>query len=342
MRSMGHLVVLLLVAFGTFGCGDGDRSTSGMEQAAGTAGSSAGLGSSGSGGSSSSGTAGEGGAGTGGTDAGGTGTITPAAEWASWSMPNPQSTGLPNPQSYTDNGDGTVLDDVTGLVWQESVDAMQYTSASAAQHCLDQGGSWRLPTLIELASLVDYTRFNPAIDDVTFPDTPVIVPAVAFLSSSPFLIEPSTSWIVDFSDGTAAGNVVTTAYSVRCVDGSGTREPSEHYSVESDGVRDNGTGLLWQEPMSESDYTFAAAAEYCPTLGTGWRVPSVKELQTLVDRGRRSPAIDARFFPNTRDVAFWTSSPLASFAAYAWRVDFWTGYALNDSVDSLLGVRCVR
>ena len=78
--------------------------------------------------------------------------------------PNP-ATATPHPSSYTDAGDGTVQDNVTGLVWQSSVTASQAFSWDDADLCagLTLGGRvWRLPTRIELLSIVDFTRTGPA------------------------------------------------------------------------------------------------------------------------------------------------------------------------------------
>jgi hypothetical protein len=53
-------------------------------------------------------------------------------------MPNSQvdvTAGAPNLESYTDNGDGTVTDNVTGLMWQQAVPATTYTWANAVAYC---------------------------------------------------------------------------------------------------------------------------------------------------------------------------------------------------------------
>lgn len=63
------------------------------------------------------------------------------------------------PASYTDNGDGTVTDDNTALVWQKSPpnDRLQYADALAYCAALDLGGrsDWRVPSIKELYSLAD-------------------------------------------------------------------------------------------------------------------------------------------------------------------------------------------
>src|SRR5262249_6415642 len=49
------------------------------------------------------------------------------SSWARWPMPNPPITGLPNPQSYETSTPGIVLDKLTGLMWERTVDANSYT-----------------------------------------------------------------------------------------------------------------------------------------------------------------------------------------------------------------------
>jgi hypothetical protein len=74
-----------------------------------------------------------------------------------------------------------------------------------------------------------------------------------------------------------------------------------------------------------------------------WRMPHVKELEGIADRGRVNPAIDPTYFPNTPSSVFWSGSPYAYGSYYAWNVDFSNGYAYG-YVDrySSYSVRLVR
>ncbi len=101
---------------------------------------------------------------------------------------------------YTDNGDGTVTDTSTGLMWQQAGSSNSMTWEQALAYCegLNLGGytDWRLPTIKELYSLVDYTRYDPAINSVYFPrpalaakgegrrTPPSLLPALAQRSST--------------------------------------------------------------------------------------------------------------------------------------------------------------
>ena len=86
------------------------------------------------------------------------------------------------------------------------------------------------------------------------------------------------------------------------------------------------------------------AKTYCSALPLdkgGWRLPTLKELLTLVDRSVKLPAIDLIAFPNTKSYLFWTTTLYAPSSGEAWLVDFSWGNASNISVSNVLQVRCV-
>lgn len=118
-------------------------------------------------------------------------------------MPNDRSTtstGAPNAASYTDNGDGTVTDKVTGLMWQQATSG-PYNWTEAAAHCptltLAGHNDWRLPAWIELLSLLDYSivsdETKPMVNATYFP-TAV---SNAYWTSTPMDSTPPSQWSVD-------------------------------------------------------------------------------------------------------------------------------------------------
>jgi Protein of unknown function (DUF1566) len=117
--------------------------------------------------------------------------------------------------------------------------------------------------------------------------------------------------------------------------------PADHFTATLGSVTDNLTGLSWQQAISASSYTQAGAATYCSGLGNGWRVPSMNELQTIVDDSRANPAIDTSVFPSTPVEYFWTSSPVVGIP-YMLAVDFTDGRTNGLDETSLRRVRCVR
>lgn len=132
--------------------------------------------------------------------------------------------------SFTDDGNGTVTDNTTSLMWQKEDDNIKRTWTDAVSYCevltLAGYSDWRLPNVKELWSLKqpdDYT--DPTIDETYFPNTD----SVYWTSTSGGRAEeggsvritddPSKAWVVAFSLGiTLAGNK-SSACHVRCVRG---------------------------------------------------------------------------------------------------------------------------
>ena len=109
---------------------------------------------------------------------------------------------------YRITGD-VVLDTTTGLEWQHE-HAGPMTWVEAAKYAAKLGDGWRLPTVSELVTLVDYERHTPAS---AFPAMPV----ASFWSSSSYAGSASYAWFVDFYSGYVyRGAKARTSY-VRCV-----------------------------------------------------------------------------------------------------------------------------
>ncbi|HVV16458.1 MAG TPA: DUF1566 domain-containing protein [Polyangia bacterium] len=140
--------------------------------------------------------------------------------WAEWPMPNGSAAfpdGAPNAATYADNGDGTVTDLITGLMWQQTLPKAMYDWVQAIAYCptlaLGGHGDWRLPSRIELFSIVAVATGNASIDARYFPTTP----SGAFWSSSPVAASPGAAWAVDFGSGSSYYYVSTDPHDVRCV-----------------------------------------------------------------------------------------------------------------------------
>jgi len=112
---------------------------------------------------------------------------------------------------FTNNGNGTVTDSVTGLIWltnancfglQTWTNALSSANGLASTNCgLNDGstaGQWRLPNRNELQSLIDYTRGSPALPvDHPFTNTP----GGDYWSSTSLAFDPTQAWIVSISLG---------------------------------------------------------------------------------------------------------------------------------------------
>jgi hypothetical protein len=129
---------------------------------------------------------------------------------------------------------------------------------------------------------------------------------------------------------------------------SGTRPaaadaPIGRYQIASGEVRDTQTDLVWQQVSSATTMSWAEAQTYCKGP---WRLPSVKELQTLVDETQVGPAIDTTAFADVSAASgydYWSSSEVAGLPSIAWwYVELESGYNSYGDPTSLARVRCVR
>lgn len=296
--------------------------------------------------------------------------------------------------SYQDNGNGTVSDLVTGLMWSKSADLngdgtinvndkLSFANAmsSADSSTLAGYDDWRLPTIKELYSLIlfDGTDVSacpggscsatPFIDtryfDYAYGDTNAgerVIDA-QFATSTKYVSTTmngdETMFGVNFADGRIKGyglnmrGAEKTFYVLYVRGGNNygvnafvdNANPSTG-SGQAGTVTDNATGLTWMQADSGSGMNWESALAYCESYSAAgfddWRLPSAKELQSIVDYSRspattNSPAIDP-IFASTAITAengnvdypfYWSSTTHgttnggASFAAY---VSFGSAY----------------
>jgi len=129
------------------------------------------------------------------------------------------------------------------------------------------------------------------------------------------------------------------------VERSGADARPGRYLVKAGTVYDTKTKLTWQEGIAPSPFSLVDATSYCKGLDLNvlaWRLPSVKELETLVDESRVNPSIDHVAFPDTPGKFFWTSSVVANFPSNGWTVDFNRGGDNYFPLTSSQLVRCVH
>lgn len=133
--------------------------------------------------------------------------------------------GAGGPLSYTDNGDGTVTDNRTGLTWEKKTEA-NVTTTYDWQGALDyvaelnamNGGTgfaghndWRVPNVKELLSIVDYGRFSPSIHP-SFGPTVGAYGGLKYWSSTSWAAyyPEGNAWAVDFGDAWGSYDGVST------------------------------------------------------------------------------------------------------------------------------------
>ena len=129
------------------------------------------------------------------------------------------------PTTLKDNGNGTVGDSQTLLMWEQAVNNVTYTHADAVTHCdglvLAGYADWRLPTYAELESIMDYSgNTSGAVIDTTL--FPVAVDSVYRTMSVPDIVA-GNRWTLDVFGGYADFQGDTQPHSVRCVRTHGAR-----------------------------------------------------------------------------------------------------------------------
>lgn len=247
--------------------------------------------------------------------------------------------------AFVDNGDGTITDQNTGYVWQKQDDAALRNWESACQYCdalvLGQSSSWRIPTKQELATILDYTRYLPAINTSYFPQT-------TFDYWTGSQLSDDNAWLIEFQYwGNDSWGGKTGSGAVRCVrDDTVTNTPAS-FTDNGDGtVIDHHTSLVWQQATDNVQRDWQEACDYCETLSLAtaqdWRLPNIRELLSILDATQYKPAIDSVYFPNTNTDLYISSSTMAGAPQHVWGIDFEDGFASGRDKSLDYYVRCVR
>jgi hypothetical protein len=225
-------------------------------------------------------------------------------QYATWPMPDAQPGSQVAPKYEVRAAAGVVLDEVTGLLWQrelpssypgctrqlQGVAGASCTWREAKQYCAQltlDARAWRLPSKIELESLIDFTQSPPAayIDRDSFPGTP----AAPFWTVSRVLASDGSDGVFDvrFNGGISLLASSSEARRVRCVHSTRiANAPADGQYIadaSSQTVRDPRTKLEWRSVVPEQSSTAQQASEFCASVGAGFRVPSAKELLTLAN-----------------------------------------------------------
>ena len=244
-----------------------------------------------------------------------------------------QHTG--NASSLIDNGNGTVTDNITGLMWQQSPDTdgdgdidaddkLTYDEAVAGASTLNLGShsDWRLPTIKELYSLIDFSGTDPSgyagsdtsglipfIDaayfDFAYGDTSAgerIIDA-QYASSNLYVSNTAndggrTMFGVNFADGRIKGYGLTrlgsaTTFFVIYVRVN-TSYGQNDFADNGDGtITDSATGLMWAQDDSVNGLNWEEALAWVVQMNAAnylgnndWRLPNAKEPQSIVDYTR--------------------------------------------------------
>jgi len=258
--------------------------------------------------------------------------------------------------AYTDNGNGTMTDTATGLTWMRCSVGQNWSAGTcdgtASSHTLSAArlmtatfagqSDWRLPTIRELHGIVDRLAFSPAIDKTAFPNAP----SSYYWSTSAYAGNASYGWCVDFFSG------YTTAYCeqselghVRLVRGTPSSgqfnlaRPTSDYVDHGNGtVTHTPSGLTWKRCMqgqtwtgsgctgipSETSWDVAMAMTDNFAGHADWRLPTAREIETLIDYTSDDPALNSAVFPTSASATLW-SATVDYYPDYAWHLDTYEG-----------------
>lgn len=259
-----------------------------------------------------------------------------------------------NSPSFTDHGEGTITDQVTGLMWQKT-DGGEMTFENAGSYCgnLSLAGytDWRLPTSRELFSIFHYDKFNPALDTNYFTKTS----AEYWWSKDTRVDDAARVWVTNAGGGigphpkaetkSAGGTKLFHVRAVRNVQP--ITLPTEHLADNGDGtITDRYTNLVWQKIQPANAMTWEEALSFCENLSlagkTDWRLPNIKELQALNSAILVKPSVDKTFFPNIVTSRYWSSTSQLNTPTRAWYINFEYGIVTYEDKTSSLNVLAVR
>ncbi len=235
-----------------------------------------------------------------------------------------------NLPSYTDNGDGTITDNITGLMWQQSLPNSKYSFNEAFEYAesstLAGYNDWRIPTIKELYSLILFSGLtgNQGIGGVPYIDTdyfefrygneydPFSRPIDAQYVSGNAYVETVMNgqegvFGLNLADGRIKCYPQNKEFEVKLVRGT-TDYGVNNFKDNGNGtVTDLATGLMWVKEGDSIGMNWEDALNYIQELNShnylgysDWRLPNAKELHSIVDYSRspgttNSAAIDSVF-----------------------------------------------
>ncbi|MDX2359286.1 MAG: DUF1566 domain-containing protein [Crocinitomicaceae bacterium] len=262
-----------------------------------------------------------------------------------------------NQPSYTDNGDGTITDNVTGLMWEQDMGVkISFDDAfiKASNSTLGGHSDWRVPTIKELVSLALFTGrcMGDYVQD-KFIDTNYFNQPIGNTAIGEREIDAQTWSSTEYTGLTMFGD--ETVFGYNFVDGrlkgypkynpqsgnpatmyfrmvrNNTSYGTNNFVDNGDGtITDLATGLMWQQADDATTRDWENSLSYAEGLSLAghddWRLPNAKELHSILDYTRcpdatSSPAIDPLFSCTS------FNDPAGNSGQYGY---YWTGSPLQD------------
>lgn len=271
-----------------------------------------------------------------------------------------------NQPSYTDNSDGTITDNVTGLMWQQDPgEKLDWCEAATGldefnEDALGGYSDWRIPTIKELYSLVEFSGYTGTSSDTSNPycDTDFFVFTYGDDAGEPRFIDSQilSSTIYDsgtiadgatvfgynFADGRIKGYELSKDFYCYHVRGNTSYGQNTFVDNSDDTITDESTNLMWMQndsgyyeagPDEDGTLDWEEALDWAQEMNddnflgySDWRLPNVKELQSIVDYTRGpattdSAAIDELFY----------CTPITNYFGWDDYGYYWSSTTHNDS-----------
>lgn len=258
-----------------------------------------------------------------------------------------------NPPLFMINGDGTATDMVTGLMWQQN-DSGEMTIEAAEAYCqnLVLGGysDWRMPSAQEAFSILHHGFQNPPLDLSVFTNTG----AEYWWTGERQTNNPDKVWVTNAGGGIGnhpKGETIsaggTKKFHVRAV--RDVAPPPMIFTQFTDAdsiILDHLTGLEWQRFAIPDSMTWENALVYAEHLElqgkSDWRLPNIKELESLNDETQSQPSVSADYFQGINSEKFWSGTSLPNQPVQAWFMDTRFGVVSHEQKTIQNHVLCVR
>lgn len=258
------------------------------------------------------------------------------------------------PPSFLLNGNGTVTDTITGLMWQQD-DGGEMTIENALLYCdtltLAGFSDWRLPHTHESFSILNHQYSNPALDAAVFIPTQ----AEYWWTSDRQANDSNKIWVTNAGGG-IGNHLKTETISAGGIKRFHTRAVRDitvppvitnHFTDNGDGtITDNLTNLIWQQNPYPDTLTWEQALMYADTLSlTGisdWRLPNIKELQSINDESLINPSLNTNYFIVSGVKKYWSSTTLPNQTTKAWYLYTQFGITTYDFKTLKHNLICVR
>lgn len=262
-----------------------------------------------------------------------------------------------NPPSYTALNNGIVLDNVTGLQWQQTdAGEMTYEQAVLYADTCALGGftDWRLPSPLEAYSIVHFNRNKPPLNISYFSSST----AEYWWTNSVQYNDPTKVWV------TNAGGGIGNHLKKETISAGGTKKiharvvrdvnlppliQSTYIRTDYGSIIDMRTNLEWFASPSSDSITWEQGLQFAEQLNAGshddWHMPNAKELFSLTSQTHSSPSVDPIFGITIGNSMYWSSTTFSNQTEKAWYMDSRYGittYALKTQRLKVIAVRKVQ